>query len=739
MSGLVDVQDGAMSVRCARILSLAAVLMLLAFPASAQDSRFAPAPPWLQGMLPGPDCVNDHVFWTKDTAVCSVADHLSWLDDVRHWRDERRIRIGLEPSRYSSKQMVWIRQSFVQAQVMVEDRYLYDPERGRYTVDRYLDDVDKRYGGVDAVLIWPEYPNLGIDDRNQLDRITAMPGGIAGVRGMIADFHRRGVKVFFPMMMWDQGTRDPGQPWPQAIAAMMKSIDADGVNGDTQDGVPLSFVKASEQIGHPLVFQPEGSMPDEALSWNLMSWGEYSFGFAPKLDRYRWLEPSHMTTISDRSARDKTDDLQSAFFNGEGWMTWENIWGAWNGITPRDAEAARRVAALERGLWPFLSSPDWEPFYPMANPGVFASRWPLESRTVWTIVNRNEFAVSGEQLLVPAQPGARYYDLYHGTELIPSVTDGQAALAFDLESYGFGAVLEVRDAEEPAPFDLMGRMRAMTVNSLQSYSANWEPLKQDQVPIEPTAPAVSTPPEMVAIPAGAFDFAVTGQEIEGGQAAGVDVAYPWEQSPRRSHIHRMVIHRFLMDREPVSNSRFKVFMDATHYAPKDAENFLKDWREGTFPVGWGDKPVTWVSIEDARAYAAWAGKRLPHEWEWQYAAQGSDKRVYPWGSDWRAEAAPSVQKGRATGPLADLGEHPAGLSPFGVGDLVGLVWQWTDEYRDDHTRAAIVRGGSAYQPQGSRWYFPQAYRNDQHGKLLLMSPGRDRSAMIGFRCVKDAD
>jgi len=51
---------------------------------------------------------------------------------------------------------------------------------------------------------------------------------------------------------------------------------------------------------------------------------------------------------------------------------------------------------------------------------------------------------------------------------------------------------------------------------------------------------------------------------------------------------------------------------------------------------------------------------------------------------------------------------------------------------------AIVRGGSAYQPQGSIWYFPQAYRNDQHSKLLLMSPGRDRSGSIGFRCVADA-
>ena len=51
---------------------------------------------------------------------------------------------------------------------------------------------------------------------------------------------------------------------------------------------------------------------------------------------------------------------------------------------------------------------------------------------------------------------------------------------------------------------------------------------------------------------------------------------------------------------------------------------------------------------------------------------------------------------------------------------------------------AVLRGGSYYQPQTSHWYFPQAYRLDQHGKYLLMAPCKDRSACIGFRCVVDA-
>ena len=148
--------------------------------------------------------------------------------------------------------------------------------------------------------------------------------------------------------------------------------------------------------------------------------------------------------------------------------------------------------------------------------------------------------------------------------------------------------------------------------------------------------------------------------------------------------------------------------------------------------------MTWVSLEDARAYTLWAGKRLPHEWEWQYAAEGTAERLYPWGDTWDETAVPTPDKSRnPRGPDA-VGGHSHGASPFGVEDLVGNVWQWTDEFTDEHTRAGILRGGSYYQPQGSVWYFPQAYRLDQHGKLLLMGPSKDRAGTLGFRCAKDA-
>jgi len=449
-----------------------------------------------------------------------------------------------------------------------------------------------------------------------------------------------------------------------------------------------------------------------------------------------------MVNISDRWNPDKTSDLQFAFFNGVGWESWENVWGIWIGVTPRDAEATRRVATIERAVAPFLVSPDWEPLYPMHSYGVYASRWPLKNETVWTIVNRTGYNITGRQMDVAVTPGLRYYDLYHGVELKPELkpdTNGQSAvLSFDLEANGYGAILATPGAPSEAIKTLMPRMAAMTKELLSHYSHEPEILSQTIVEIPPTPPSVEAPTGMIRIPGGSFIFKVSGTEIEGGGNAGVDVQYPWEDTPRRFHERAMQVAPFFIDKFPVTNTQFKQFLSATHYAPSDPINFLRDWKDGNVPQGWENRPVTWVSLEDARAYAKWAGKRLPHEWEWQLAAQGTDRRVYPWGNYWQSSSVPPPATGRSMPGPDPVDAHPDGASPYGVMDMVGNVWQWTDEFTDEHTRAAILRGGEYYQPQGSIWYFPQAWRNDEHSKLLLMAPAYDRSGGIGFRCVRDA-
>ena len=719
---------------------IGAMLIGLSSIAVAQNTNHQP-----QGnQFPGPGQESGGQWWTSELWQWTgdpAADRDAWLRDLKIWRHERLTRMGYDDSEYRRPEFLWTQRDFFQPQMMAEERYFYDPVKGEYTVNRYLDDLDKRFGGIDSVLIWPVYPNIGIDNRNLWDLHRDLPGGIPALRKMVEDFHRRGVKVFFPTMPWDNGTRDPGVPYWEATAQLMAEIGADGVNGDTFGGLPRAYRTASDKTGHPVIFEPEGApQADEGLIWNNQSWGSFNFTFAPAVSKIKWLEPRHIINISDRWARDKTNDLQFAFFNGIGWECWENIWGIWNQITPRDAEATRRVARIDRFFADLLVSRDWEPHTPTLQFGIYASKWPGGPKTLWTMVNRNEYDANGEQLDVPAPAGRRFYDIWHGVELKPEIQNGNATLRFDMEGYGFGAVLALDSGTQAQGLDsLLTQMREWSKSPLKSFSHEWHYLPQQMVEIAATKLVASAPAGMVRIPGGEFDFEVTGVEIEGYNWEGLDFQYPGENSPRRGHQHKMSMQPFYIDKYPVTNAAFKKFVDATHYHPKDDHNFLRDWKNGAPSQGWETKPVTWVSLEDARAYAGWAGKRLPHEWEWQYAAQGTDGRLYPWGNAWNDAAVPAPDKGRDLTAPANVDAHPSGASPFGVIDMVGNVWQWTDEFVDDHTRAASLRGGTYYQPQGSIWYFPNAYKLNQHGKYLLMAPSKDRAGTLGFRCVVDGE
>ena len=378
--------------------------------------------------------------------------------------------------------------------MMVEDRFFFDPVAGKYTVDRYLDDLETRYGGIDAVLVWPVYPNIGIDNRNQHDMLRDLPGGLDGVKQMVADFHRRGVRVLFPCMPWDVGSRDEGTPLAEAVARDMKTIGADGVNGDTFVGMGKEFLTAFDAVAHPLALEPEvGVSDDSMLQWNTMSWGYWPANqIIPPVSKYKWLESRHMVNVCQRWAKDRTNQLQTAFFNGVGYESWENIWGIWNGITPRDAEAIRRIATIKRAFAGELISPDWEPHVPTLQPGVFASRFPGKGLTLWTVVNRSEKALSGKQIQVPSVTGARYVDLWNGEDLTPTIDASIATLSFAIDAHGYGAIAQVEPGQGSADLDKLAartagharpsRLAISPRNGSHFHNRSWRSIRRNQLP-----------------------------------------------------------------------------------------------------------------------------------------------------------------------------------------------------------------------------------------------------------------
>jgi iron(II)-dependent oxidoreductase len=228
--------------------------------------------------------------------------------------------------------------------------------------------------------------------------------------------------------------------------------------------------------------------------------------------------------------------------------------------------------------------------------------------------------------------------------------------------------------------------------------------------------------EMIAVPGGKFVYQSTHRWREGGFIL-------FDEGPRT-----VQMQNFWIDRYEVTNDDFRRFLESSGYRPAEPHNFLRHWRDG-FPEALAHHPVTWVALEDAQAYAAWAGKRLPTTIEWQWAAQGADGRRWPWGMDFDPQRCNSDSPG--TTPVDAFAGN---VSPCGACDMVGNVWEWTGTVASDGWhRWCLIRGGGYYCARGSMWYAEGGAQPVHHQhKLLLMYPGLDRCATIGFRCVSSA-
>lgn len=189
-------------------------------------------------------------------------------------------------------------------------------------------------------------------------------------------------------------------------------------------------------------------------------------------------------------------------------------------------------------------------------------------------------------------------------------------------------------------------------------------------------------------------------------------------------VHSVTVNPFYMDRTEVTNQEYQLFVTATGHRPPP------HWRDGKLLLNEAKLPVVNVSWEDANAYAQWIGKRLPTEEEWEFAARGSDGRIYPWGNSWNAANANASKE--TGGSISKVGSFPNGASQFGVMDLCGNVWEWTSSslinYSDQKEIAPgkVIRGG-AYDTPSKR--ATATYRG-----VLPSDRLRDKT---GFRLVKD--
>ncbi|MGW2917692.1 formylglycine-generating enzyme family protein [Streptomyces angustmyceticus] len=173
---------------------------------------------------------------------------------------------------------------------------------------------------------------------------------------------------------------------------------------------------------------------------------------------------------------------------------------------------------------------------------------------------------------------------------------------------------------------------------------------------------------------------------------------------------------YLVDVYPTTNKDYAGFVSATgHQAPQH-------WPGGRCPVALATHPVVWVTWYDATAYARWAGKSLPTARQWEKAARGPRGGAYPWGNEPTAAKANVAEAGiRATTPVS---RYQSGVSPYGVFDMCGNVWEWCSSEERPGTGRYELKGSAFTSP------FTRAAPSLRNAANAAM---KDNDT--GFRCV----
>jgi formylglycine-generating enzyme required for sulfatase activity len=199
------------------------------------------------------------------------------------------------------------------------------------------------------------------------------------------------------------------------------------------------------------------------------------------------------------------------------------------------------------------------------------------------------------------------------------------------------------------------------------------PASQTNPPTGQLAPEITGKDDapLILVPAGPFPMGVPPGDRDGGR----------DEYPR----HEVYLDAFYIDKYEVTNGRYLEFVRTTgHRAPQHPKDPTRNlWKGNTMPESVADRPVVNVDWQDAKAYCAWTGRRLPTEAEWEKAARGADDRRFPWGNVEPTHKHLNYnQRWIGEKTLMPVGSYEAGKSPFGAYDMAGNVWEWVNDWYD---------------------------------------------------------
>jgi formylglycine-generating enzyme required for sulfatase activity len=674
----------------------------------------------------------------------------------------------------------WIRESYIIVLQMAWDREFYDRSTGKYTYGDQLKKWNEQFGYIDVFGIWPTWPRLGLDQKNQWDMYRDLPGGNIQLRNFARLSRQYNTKFFIAYNPWDNSTRR--EDHYKGMARLIAETEADGVVLDTRGNSSYELQAAADSVRKGVVMFSEGMAVTKDMPGIIAGRVHNAIYYSPELNLNKIIKPDFsIFRVCDVGEDRNHREMAIAFFNGYG--TELNLFrpgGRDDGYRKDLDLLARTTFILRQNNDAFLDN-DWTPFLPTTTDNAWVNRWRSGEKTIYTVLNMNPQGLRSALFGTEREQGKHFISLWRHENIIPAIVNDTLYLKAEAEGWdtslngtrregsvdciaSFPELIKAGIRGDSLDISVSGSGQLILWKGDPSFGTQRFGLKfkndttlrvkniigyyegklvlqylennrlRDEciVNLKGGAPWLissvtrtkreqSVPSDMVLVPKSTIKYTLTTREDF--------MPYPAINKPLTAEVDS-----FLIDKYPITNAQFLEFLTFSGYRPADTTGFLRHWEKGAIKQGQEKYPVVYVAWEDIAAYAKWAGKRLPTEAEWQLAAQGTDGRTWPWGNEFHGTWC-NNSFDRAT----PVDAFSKGVSPYGAFDMVGNVWQMTnDQYFNGTSYFTIIRGGSYYRPESSWWYIqggPQPL--DRTQLMLMVSPGFDRAATVGFRCAKD--
>lgn len=616
----------------------------------------------------------------------------TWHDALTIAFQQRKLydKTSFDDAMYRRDDLKWIRSAYTMHLIMAWDKEF-----------PHLVDFAKRgkdlYGGDDVICLWPTWPTLGVDPRNQFDMYRDLPGGLKGLKSMADSLRMIGVKFFIAYNPWDTDTKK--EDHMKGLSMLIRETGADGVVLDTKGESSRELQQAADEVKTGVIMYSEGMAVPKDMEGIVSGRVHNALYYPPMLNLNKLINPAFsIFRVVEVYKEPIQREYAVAFFNGygteinqfaPGHPSWENDQYAY----------LKRTTEILRANSETFTEGKLTPLIDTKHDSIWINKWEGKDKILYTVFSLKPEGFEGQLFSAKARDGYHFVDLWHHKEMKPGYVYTDAFNRQYLGTNNEGEVTCIAELPKLIKYKLSAWKLSVEGDQVKinGEATNEKDLNryEGDVVIQMFNGKELLDETVVTIRAGVPRLVSTAVKATSGDTKRMTLikggSYRFKPTPRPDEFipypvtdTTIEVRSFYIDKNVVTNSEYKKFNRAAN-------------------VPDNDDPLVNISLEEAQAYAKWAGKRLPTEAEWQYAAEHLPKKEQE--------------------------------------KFIGPVWQLTaDVYESGSYTYIMMKGRSSFKPTSSWWYVQQSPVDPHYRQVLLrVSPGFERNTTVGFRCVRDIE